>query len=338
MRRLLRALAVVVVLAAAGGWFAAGLYRSPGPLPEAKAVMVPRASARQIGAVLQREGVVASPAPFAVAALLTRPAGALHSAELLFPAHASLREVLAVLRFGKPVQHKLTIPEGITATEVAELVAAAPALDGDMPIPAEGSVLPQTYLYEHGAARAAVVERARRAMGTALAVAWAGRSPDSAPLTSPGDVLTLASIVERETSHAEERPLVAAVFLNRLRRGMKLQSDPTVIYGASGGAGVLDHGLTRVELDRDDPYNTYRIAGLPPGPICMPGPASLQAVTHPAPSDDLYFVADGTGGHAFARTEADHLRNVARWRDVERQRLQPASGPPSGPSSGLGGN
>ena len=125
--------------------------------------------------------------------------------------------------------------------------------------------------------------------------------------------------MERETSHADERPRVAAVFLNRLRLGMKLQSDPTVIYGASGGMGVLDHGLTRAELDRDDPYNTYRIAGLPPGPICMPGLASLKAVTQPAPTDELFFVADGEGGHVFARNEADHLRNVAHWRDVERQ-------------------
>ena len=140
------------------------------------------------------------------------------------------------------------------------------------------------------------------------------------PLATPREAVILASIVERETAKPEERPVVAAVYLNRLRRGMKLQSDPTVIYGVSGGMGTLDHGLTRAELDADTPYNTYKFAGLPPGPICMPGLSALRAVMQPAATDDLFFVADGTGGHAFARTESDHLRNVARWREVERVR------------------
>ncbi len=150
-------------------------------------------------------------------------------------------------------------------------------------------------------------------MTRTLGDAWAARAPDL-PLSTPGQALTLASIVERETARPEERRLVAAVFLNRLRRGMKLQADPTVAYGASGGLGALDRRLSRADLDRDDPYNTYRVAGLPPGPICSPGAASLAAVTHPADSDALYFVADGHGGHAFARTLEEHQRNVLRWR------------------------
>lgn len=157
-------------------------------------------------------------------------------------------------------------------------------------------------------------------MDKALDQAWATRTPTAAMLTTPRDVLILASIVERETSRADERARIAGVFVNRLRRGMKLQSDPTVVYGASGGSGVLDHGITRAELDRDDPYNTYRIPGLPSGPISMPGLASLKAATQPWPGDELYFVADGQGGHLFAKTEAEHQRNVARWREVERQR------------------
>ena len=180
--------------------------------------------------------------------------------------------------------------------------------------------MPETYAYELGTTRASVMERATKAMDRALERAWATRTGDSAPLASPRDALTLASIVERETNRPEERARVAAVFLNRLRRGIKLQSDPTVVYGASGGIGVLDHGLTRAELDRDDPYNTYRISGLPPGPIAMPGLAALKAVTQPWPSEELFFVADGYGGHLFAKTEAEHSRNVARWRDIERQR------------------
>lgn len=321
--RVLGWLALVVLLLVGGGvGFAVHAFDAPGPLREARAVAVPRGGVDGIAAVLAGQGVVDHALALTVAATVTRGAGALHSAELVFPAHASLRDVLVVLRTGKAVQHKLTIAEGITATQAAAVVAGAPAMVGDTPIAQEGSLLPETYLYELNAERAALVERARRAMDRALAAAWESRTPDSAPLANARESLILASIVERETSHADERPRIAAVFLNRLRLGMKLQSDPTVIYGASGGLGVLDHGLTRAELDRDDPYNTYRIAGLPPGPISMPGLASLKAVTQPAPTNELYFVAEGEGGHVFARTEAEHLRNVAHWREVERQRLQ----------------
>ena len=224
-----------------------------------------------------------------------------------------------MLRTGRSVQHRLTIPEGLTASQVAALLERAPALEGEAVLPAEGRVLPETYSYERGILRAALVQRGAAAMDRALAQAWAARVK-GLPLRSPDEALTLASIVERETGKPEERPHVAAVFLNRLTRGMRLQSDPTVVYAASGGLGVLDHGITRAELDRDDPYNTYRVQGLPPGPISMPGAASLRAVTQPAPSQDLFFVADGTGGHVFARTLEEHQRNVVRWRDLERGR------------------
>lgn len=319
MRVLLLIVLLLAASAAGAGFYAFKQFEAPGPLAADSAIVVPHGGLEQVGAALEREHVVAHGWQFRVAAFLTRQQGPIHAAELEFPAAASLRQTLDVLRTGKPIQHHLTIPEGLTAAQVALLVDSAPALDGETPLVPEGSILPQTYAYERGYTRAALLERAARAMQRVVDQDWSTRAPDL-PLASPNDLVILASIVERETAKPDERPLVAAVFLNRLRLGMKLQSDPTVIYGVTGGLGTLDHGLTRAELDEDSPYNTYRIAGLPPGPICMPGPSSLKAVTQPAPSDALFFVADGTGGHVFARTEADHLRNVAHWRDIERAR------------------
>ena len=319
MRLLLPGIGLVAAAAIGAGFYAYHEYRAPGPLAADKAVVVPRGGIGQIAGALQEQGVVRHRWELQAAALATRGAGTLKAAELEFPAGASLLQVLAVLRTGKPVQHKLTIAEGLTAVKVTELLAKADALDGEVSPVAEGSVLPETYIYERGTARTVLLARATRAMDTDLDAAWATRSPDL-PLSTPRDAVILASIVERETAKPEERKLVAAVYLNRLRRGMKLQSDPTVVYGVSNGAGVLDHGLTRAELDADNPYNSYRNTGLPPGPICMPGRASIEAATHPADSTDLFFVADGTGGHSFARTEQDHARNVQRWRAAERAR------------------
>lgn len=317
--RALGVLLVVVLVLAGSGLFAWREYDAPGPLPEMRAVVVPRGGMDQVGAALMRAGVIGSAWPLEAAATITRFQGAIKAGELEFPAGASLHQVLTVLRTARPVQHRLTLPEGLTAAQVATLLDRAPALEGETVRPAEGSLLPETYTYERGASRAGVMERAKVAMNQALERNWSARSL-AMPLDSPRAALILASIVERETAKPEERPRIAAVFLNRLRRGMKLQSDPTVVFGVSGGAGTLDHGLTRAELERDDPYNTYRIPGLPPGPISMPGLAAIRAVMQPAETDDLYFVADGTGGHVFARTNEEHLRNVARWREVERSR------------------
>jgi UPF0755 protein len=319
---LLIALAGLLILAVlgAGAWrFAERVYDQPGPLPEARNLVVPRGGTEEIAAFLQTAGAIDDPRAFRLAALLTHADGALHAAEFAFPAHASLRDVLVVLRTARPVQHHITIAEGLTAASITQLVASTPALVGEAPPPPEGAVLPETYSFEYGTQRVVLIQRMATAMDQALAREWANRAPDL-PLASPQQALILASIVERETGKPEERPHVAAVFLNRLRLGMKLQSDPTTIYGASFGLGVLDHRLTRAELDADTPYNTYRILGLPPTAICSPGLASLHAVLHPLKSDDLYFVADGTGGHAFARTVQDHLQNVQRWRALESSR------------------
>ncbi len=319
MRRLaLLALVLLLLFGGAGGWLYLQ-YDAPGPLPAATAVVVPRGGLQEIAADLAQNGVIARPVVFRILAIATTRHGALHAGELPFPADASIRQVLSILRTARPVQHRVTIPEGLTAAQVAGIVDAADALTGDAPVPGEGSILPNTYDYERGTTREQLLDRARLAMDRALEAAWDARAP-GLPLVTKEEALVMASIVEKETGKPAERPLIAAVFLNRLRQGMKLQSDPTVVYTASGGLGSLGHPITRSELDQAAPYNTYVIAGLPPAPICMPGLAAIRAVTQPAGSDALYFVADGTGGHAFARTQDDHLRNVAHWRDIERAR------------------
>ncbi len=319
-RSVLAAMALVVLLGTAGllaAWQGLAYLNAPGPLAEPRAVVIPRGSPVRLGEVLAEEGVIRHPVALRIAAQLTTGEGPLRAGEFLFPAAASLRDVLTVLRTARPVQHRLTIPEGLTAAAIAVLVERAETLAGDPVVPPEGMVLPDTYLHERGTPRAAVLDRATRAMDRALAEAWASRA-DGLPLASPQEMLVLASIVERETGRSDERARVAQVFINRLRRGMRLQSDPTVVYAASGGAGVLDRPISRADLDAQHPYNTYRIPALPPGPIASPGAASLAAVARPAGGDDLYFVADGTGGHAFAKTLEEHNRNVARWRALSR--------------------
>jgi UPF0755 protein len=289
------------------------LRRQPGRLAESRAIVVPRGATAQLAADLAADGLIERPILFRLAAWFTREDGTLHAGEFMFPAHASIDQVLAILRTGKPVEHHITIAEGLTARQIQGVLAHADAMTGEVRPIEEGSVLPQTYAYEYGAERDAIVTRAKTAMDRELAADWADRDPDL-KLTSPHEALVLASIVERETAKPEERPHIAAVYLNRLRQGMKLQADPTVVYLASGGAGVLDHPLTKAELGRDDPFNTYRIVGLPPAPICSPGAESLRAVVHPTDTDDLYFVADGTGAHVFSRSYAAHDSAVARLR------------------------
>ncbi|WP_426956545.1 endolytic transglycosylase MltG [Muricoccus radiodurans] len=330
MRWFLRALLVLVLLVAlvagGAGWYAWNRYTAPGPLQAPAQALVPRGGTEQIAEALGRAGVVESPRDFALAALVTRGEGALRAGEYVFPAGASLRDVLVVLRTARPIQRRLTIPEGLTARQIVALIDRADGLTGDTPPIEEGAVLPETYLFQYGETRAAIIRRATAAMQEALREAWASRAPDL-PISSPREALVLASIVERETGQESERPRVASVFVNRLRRNMPLQSDPTVAYAAGEGA-PLDRPLTRADLDRDHPFNTYRNRGLPPAPIAAPGKEALRAVTRPEATDLLFFVADGTGGHAFARTLEEHNRNVARWREVERGRAGGAAPPP----------
>ena len=293
-------------------------YQSPGPLAAPVQVVVPRGGVAAAAAVLERDGIVQNARTFTLAAWITRGEGAIRSAEFAIPAGASLADVLSILREGRAVQRRLTIPEGLLARQIAALLDRAEALSGETPAVAEGAVLPETYAYAHGETRAAILRRAEEAMGRALAETWAARA-EGLPLTTAREALVLASIIERETGKPEERARVAGVFINRLRRNMPLQSDPTVAYAAADGA-VLDRPLTRADLERDHPFNTYRNRGLPPGPVASPGRESLRAAVQPEVHDLLYFVADGSGGHAFARTLDEHNRNVARWREVERAR------------------
>jgi UPF0755 protein len=324
-RRLTAFLILLLLLAgmAGGGWwYARQAWLSPGPLREAAQIVVPRGGTTAIAEALAERGVIRDPRAFLAAAWITRGEGALRAAEFAFPAGASLRDVLGILRDARPVQRRITIPEGLTFRQIASVLERAEGLTGEMPEVAEGAILPETYSYQWGETRAAVVRRATAAMDAALAELWAARAPNL-PLQSPREALILASIVERETGKPEERALVAGVFVNRLRRGMMLQSDPTAAYAAADG-GMLDRPLTRVDLDRDHPFNTYRIRGLPPGPIASPGRDALRAVTRPTDTEFIFFVADGTGGHAFARTLDEHNRNVARWREIERARAAAA--------------
>ncbi len=317
LRRLFTIILLLTVAVCGAGYWAYHMYQGAGPLTEDRNIVVPRGSLSAIGTALQDAGAITDSRALLVAVTLTQKEGPLRAGEFAFPAQASLRQVLTILRTARSIQRRMTIPEGLTAVQINELLVRVEGLSGLGNALPEGSVLPETYAFEYDTKRSEMLVRARAAMDKALAEVWAGRAPNL-PLASPRELLILASIVERETGKPEERGMVAGVFINRLRQNMPLQTDPTVIYAVSNGRGVLDRGITRADLDVDSPFNTYRNRGLPPGPIASPGLASLRAVANPTPTDALYFVADGTGGHAFARTLDEHNRNVARWRQIER--------------------
>ena len=310
--------------------------RKPGPLAEDKIVVIEREDdAGTIGEQLERAGVVDSALWFSAMTMLDGSRGSLKRGEYAFKAGVSLRQVEAELIAHKVVQHKLTIPEGLTSDQVVERLRDDDVLIGDVKEPPrEGSLLPDTYLFERGDTRQAELTRMAKAQAKAVDEIWAKRAPDL-PIKSPGELVTLASIVEKETGKADERPRVAGVFINRLQKHMKLQSDPTIVYGLVFGKGTLGHPITKAELDQPTPYNTYNIDGLPPGPICNPGKAALEAAANPMRTKELYFVADGTGGHAFAETLDQHLKNVAHWRQIEqdaKDRLAPDAAPTPAPT------
>jgi UPF0755 protein len=297
------------------------VLESPGPLKEDKVVNIPaRAGKRDIADVLQREGVInVNPWLFIGGVLAMKASSDLKPGEYSFQKGASLRDVIATIVEGKVVQHSVTIAEGLTSEQIVAKLSDNDLFSGSVrEIPREGTLLPETYKFPRGTTREQVIQRMQQAQKRVVAEIWERRSPDL-PIKTPEQLITLASIIEKETGKADERSRVAAVFVNRLKQKIKLQSDPTIIYGLVGGKGTLGRPIKRSEITQPSPYNTYMIDGLPPGPISNPGRASLEAAANPARTRDLYFVADGTGGHAFTETYGEHQKNVARLRATEKQ-------------------
>jgi UPF0755 protein len=310
---------VLGLVAIVGGFYAYSQFTAQGPLA-AKTVFVvnPGMKRAEIGAALKDAGIVSSAEVFTAAAYVNGARGGhLRAGEYEFPEHASTGDVLGIISSGKTITYKITVPEGWTTQMAALRVEESDVLTGAITsIPPEGAILPDTYVFRRGLTRQKMLDDMREAQTKMLDTLWTARAPDSV-LKSKEEAVTLASIVEKETAVPEERPLVASVFVNRLKQGIRLQSDPTIIYGLVGGKGKLDHALTRDELNSDTPFNTYKIQGLPPGPIANPGKASLEAVLNPPDTGYLYFVANGTGGHAFAKTLEEHNANVSKWRAIE---------------------
>lgn len=318
--RIFAGLTVLAVVAALAVFWFVRAFEAPGPLAEDRVVEIPRGAA--LGAIADRlvaEGVVENRWVFYGGVMVAGEERGLRAGEYLFPAGVSGAGAMDILRSGRAVAYSITIPEGLTSREVVDLLMADANLVGEIEtVPAQGSLLPETYQYIRGDTRGEIVERMQRAMSETLAELWAAR-PEGLPLETPEQALVLASIIEKETGVGSEREVVSSVFINRLNRGMMLQTDPTVIYSLTNGEAPLGRALRRRDMSVDSPYNTYRYRGLPPGPIANPGRSALAAALNPADTDFLYFVADGTGGHAFAKTLREHNRNVAEWRRIQRQ-------------------
>ncbi len=313
---------------AAGVGFVVGKQRFdlPGPLSTEKTVNIPRGGVRDTAELLQREGVIDQPYLFMAGAMLMKARDDLKSGEYQFRRNASLNDVVNTLIEGKVVQHAFTVAEGLTSDQVIQRLLENEVLTGNIrEVPREGTLLPETYRFTRGMTREQMIQRMQQQQRRLIQEVWDRRMPDL-PIRSAEQLVVLASIIEKETGKPEERTRVAAVFVNRLKQKMKLQSDPTIIYGLVGGKGTLGRGILRSEIDQPTPYNTYVIDGLPPGPIANPGRAALEAAANPARTKELFFVADGSGGHAFADNYEQHQKNVARLRVLEQQaNPQPAA-------------
>jgi UPF0755 protein len=333
MRFLSGLLTLALFLMLAAGAFAALLYHQyeqPGPLAVARVVAIPKGEGRiEIASRLEKEGAISSRWAFIANYLLRNALGSkpleLKAGDYEIKKNASMAEIMELLSAGRGVLSKITIPEGLTSLQIVERLRQENELTGDVTdIPPEGSLLPDTYRFSKGMDRRELLDRMQGEMQRFLAAAWERRQP-SLPIATPEEAIIFASIVEKETGRADERGRVAAVFMNRMRKGMRLQSDPTVIYGIVGGQGSLGRSITRADLDAKTSHNTYQIPGLPPTPICNPGRSAIEASLNPPSTTDLYFVADGTGGHTFSDTLKEHNAAVTTWRKVEKERKKDAS-------------
>jgi UPF0755 protein len=329
-------LLILAVIAGAAA-FAVGKHRfeAPGPLEQEKVVNIPpKLGLLDIAEVLRREGVMdESNFIFVGGVLALKARTELKFGEYPFPRRASVRDVVETMVEGKVVQHALTIPEGLTSEQIVARLLENDVLSGNVrDVPREGSLLPDTYSFNRGFTREQLIQRMQQAQQRLLKEIWERRNPEL-PLRTPEQLVILASIVEKETSKPEERTRVAAVFANRLKQRRRLESDPTIIYGLVGGKGALGHPITKSEKEHPTQYNTYMIDGLPPGPIANPGRASLEAAANPARTRELFFVADGTGGHAFAETFDQHQKNVARLRLLEQEQNQVQREPAAAPEA-----
>ncbi len=329
MRVFLTLLSLSILLAAAAA-VAAGMavndYLSQGPLPAEKIVLIDKGSGVAVIAdKLAAEGVIGNPTIFKIAARLTDRHGSLKAGEYQFEAHVPMARVLEKMYEGDTFDRVITIPEGLTSWQIVQRLNQNEILTGDITeIPAEGTLLPETYHFMNGDTRAQKLAEMQAAMTKTIDELWEKRAPDL-PFTTKEEALVLASLVEKETGVAAERERIAGVFVNRLRRGIPLQTDPTVIYAITKGQvkdegqGPIGRRLLTKDLSIDSPYNTYKNAGLPPGPIANPGRAAIAATLNPEKNDYIYFVADGTGGHVFAKTLDEHNANVAKWRKIRRE-------------------
>jgi UPF0755 protein len=319
----------VAAIFAAGAWFFVALKNAhaPGPLSGNKIVLIERGKGvAAIAEILESEGVIDSSLIFKILSRVETDQRPLKAGEYEFPANVTMAEAMKMMREGKVYDRKVTFPEGVTSWQIVETLQGLPDMTGEIAdIPAEGSLLPQTYHYIRNDDRNVLLGKMKEGMDKTMAELWPARAPDL-PVATEAEAMVLASIVEKETGVASERKRVAGVFVNRLKRGMPLQSDPTVIYGITKGKvknegqGPIGRRLLTKDLETDSPYNTYLNPGLPPTPIANPGRESIEAVLHPEAHDYIYFVADGTGGHVFARTLTEHNGNVARWRKIRRSR------------------
>ena len=321
MRFVLASLLILVVLVSAvagAAYLEDRNFRAPGPAAGETVVLIkPGAGARAIATMLSEARVLNQPLMFRVGVMRRGKSTALKAGEYLIPASASMSQIVDMLVEHKSIQHRITIAEGLTSDMALAIVNGDPALEGQVTVTPEGSLLPETYLFERGTTRAEILQRMHKAQQELLAELWPKRK-EGLPFQTIEDALKLASIIEKETGVPAERPRIAAVFINRLKNGMRLESDPTIIYGLSKGV-PLGHPLRQSELDTPNPYSTYQIVGLPPTPISNPGRDAIAAVLNPPDSQELYFVANGTGGHVFAKTIAEHQKNVAQWRKLEQQ-------------------